>query len=55
MNELFPQKLGPHEEQPLGRIRLLQWNVLADGLAYDGFLMLPHVKEWPVAGDRVRD
>jgi len=28
-------------------IRLLQWNILADGLSCDGFLTLPCVAKWP--------
>jgi len=29
----------------------MQWNMLADGLAWDGFLMPPASRDWPVAAD----
>ena len=32
-------------------IRLLQWNVLADSMYDDGFLVHPALSEWPVSRD----
>jgi len=36
-----------------GGVRVLQWNVLADGLARDGFLTPPALKLWPVNRDNI--
>jgi hypothetical protein len=34
-------------------LRLMQWNLLADGLSKDGFLVDPVVNDWPVAPGQV--
>eukprot|EP01062_Namystynia_karyoxenos_P038031 TRINITY_DN2764_c0_g1_i1.p1 TRINITY_DN2764_c0_g1~~TRINITY_DN2764_c0_g1_i1.p1 ORF type:complete len:722 (+),score=180.88 TRINITY_DN2764_c0_g1_i1:122-2167(+) len=36
-----------------GTLRLLQWNVLADGLSQDGYSVAPVKKQWPCARDHL--
>eukprot|EP01065_Artemidia_motanka_P043036 TRINITY_DN5895_c0_g2_i1.p1 TRINITY_DN5895_c0_g2~~TRINITY_DN5895_c0_g2_i1.p1 ORF type:complete len:657 (+),score=138.23 TRINITY_DN5895_c0_g2_i1:74-2044(+) len=37
--------------KPHGGVRLLQWNILADGLAEDGFCVPPVSEDWPYGRD----
>lgn len=50
-------ELGPDAPpvDPSTSIRIMQWNVLADGLSDDGFLVLPNLKEseWPCSRTEV--